>query len=203
MPKSLAGKISVRVTALLLALSAVLPAGCVKVQFEPETRQQQTDTATLQSKEMRSRWAERISRETTGQRLWSARGLVDSVTVQYLLFGNMVAERWRAANQSQTQPMTDTDARAMVSKGTEAQQPMFKAYEDMFEFALEQIKLTREVDDSTLSLLTKYGDYLYESYSDVFYPTGTVEQYEEKMYVLRQTGHDLGKALDDALRVYR
>lgn len=190
-------------TALGVALAIALIAGCVKVQFEPETNQQQTDAASIQSKEMRSQWAEKLNLETTGQKLWSTKTLVDSAASQYFRYGELVAERWRAGNQSQPQPMTDTDVRLMITKGTETQQPMFKAYEDMLEFAIEQIKLTHEVDDSTVALLTSYGDYLYESFSGVFYPVGTVDQYEEKMYKIRQDGHDLSRAIDEALRVHR
>ena len=177
--------------------------GCVKVQFEPETKQQQSDAATLQGKDMRGKWAERLQRESTGEKMRSTKTLVDSVVYRYLQFGDMVAERWRAGNQQQAQPMTDLDVRKMIASKTEAQQPTFKAYEDMFEYALEQIKLTYEVDDSTTALLTNYGDYLYENYSAVFYPTGTEPEFEEKLYQLRQRGEDLSRELDRSLLQYR
>lgn len=180
-----------------------LSAGCVKVHFEPETKQQQTDAAMLQGKDMRSQWAERLRAESTGQKLRTTKTFVDSVVSQYLQYGDLVAERWRAGNQSQPQPMTDIDARAMVSKGTEAQHPMFKAYEDMLEYAIEQIKLTHEVDDSTMVLLTKYGDHLYATYSAVFYPTGTEEQFEERLYQLRRQGQEMSRDLAQSLQVYR
>ena len=187
----------------ILVVLAPLYCGCVKVHFEPETKQQQTDAATLQSKDMRSQWAERLRGESVGQKLRSTKTLVDSVVTQYLRYGDLVAERWRAGNQSQTQPMTDTDIRAMVAKGTETQQPTFKAYEDMFEYALEQIKLSHQVDDSTIALMTKYGDHFYETYSTVFYLTGTVEQYEEKLYHLQQYGREMSDDLEQSLQVYR
>ncbi len=177
--------------------------GCVKVHFEPETKQQQTDASVVQSKDMRGQWAERLRAATTGGRLRMTKSLVDSVVSQYLKFGDQVAERWRAGNQSQPQPMTDTDVRAMIAKGTETQQPMFKAYEDMFEYSLEEMKLSREVDDSTIALMAKHGDYLYETYSAVFFPTGTVEQYEEKLYQLGRQGNDLRDELERSMQVYR
>jgi len=180
-----------------------LSAGCVKVHFEPETKQQQSDAAVLQGKDMRGQWAERLRAESTAQKLRTTKTFVDSVISQYLRYGDLVAERWRAGNQSQPQRMTDLDVRTMVSKGTEAQQPLFKAYEDMLEYAIEQIKLAREADDSTMTLMTKYGDHLYETYSAVFFPTGTVEQFEEKLYQLQQRGHEISDDLEQSLQVYR
>jgi hypothetical protein len=175
----------------------------MKVQFEPESKQQQSDAATLQGKDMRGKWGERMQRESTGDKMRSAKTLVDSVVYRYLQYGDMVAERWRAMNQQQSQPMTDLDVRKSIASGTEAQQPTFRAYEDMFEYALEQIKLTHEVDDSTLALFTNYGDFLYECFSAVFYPTGTEPEFEEKLYQLRQLGDDFSRELSYALRQYR
>ncbi|PWB69915.1 hypothetical protein C3F09_09925 [candidate division GN15 bacterium] len=188
---------------LAIVIGAGLLGGCVRVRFEPETKQQQTDASALQSKDMRSQWAARLQKETTGLKLRSTKTLVDSVTVQYLRYGDLVAERWRAGNQGQPQPMTEADVRAMVAKGTETQEPLFRAYEEMFEYALEQLKLSREVDDSTVALLTNYGNHLYDTYSAVFFPTGAVEQYENKLYQLGQNGRDLSEELDRVIRVYR
>lgn len=188
---------------LILLAACVLIAGCVKVQFEHETQQQQTDAAILQGKDMRGKWAERIQRESTGDKMRATKTLVDSVAYRYLQYGDMVAERWRGTNQNQAQQLTDLDVRKSIASGTEAQQPTFKAYEDMLEYALEQVKLTREVDDSTMSMLTRYGDHLYECFSAVFYPTGTEPEFEEKLYQLRQQGEDLSRELNRSLQQYR
>ena len=187
---------------IILAVS-VASAGCMKVQFESESKQQQSDAAALQGKDMRGKWAERMQRESTDEKMRSTKTLVDSVVYRYLQYGDLVAERWRAGNQQQPQPLTDVDIRKMVAGGTEAQQPTFKAYEDMLEYALEQVKLTHDVDDSTMARLTGYSDYLYECYSAVFFPTGTEPEFEDKLYQLRQKGDDLNRELERSLQQYR
>lgn len=192
-----------RALPLILLLTCVMTSGCVKVQFEHETQQQQTDAAALQGKDMRGKWAERIQRESTGEKMRTTKTLIDSVVFRYLQYGDMVAERWRATNQNQAQQVTDQDIRKSIASGTEAQQPTFKAYEDMLEYALEQLKLSHEVDDSTMAMLTRYGDHLYECFSAVFYPTGMEPEFEEKLYQLRQQGEDLSRELSRALQQYR
>jgi uncharacterized protein YggL (DUF469 family) len=197
------GGMPARMGVLLAGVLVLVTAGCVKIQTSGESRERQTEVSVNQGKDVQVQFAERMQAATVGQKLAMTKTFVDSVTANYLRYGTTLVDRWRGYNQSQPQPMTDAELRKMVSNWNETQQPLTQAYENTLEYALDEIKRTATVDQQTMSLLGRFRDQYYKVYSAAFYPSGTVDEYDDKLRMLREEIERTSRDLDLAIQRYR
>ena len=164
---------------------AVMPAvvvSCSAIKIETgQTQEEAVQSAEIRARQIRSDWANRFQQATPLEMGRLLTRHVDSVSARYVAYGFQVAAQWRDGNAGRGVNVPDREMREVVAAWTERQQPILMAYEDNLEYGLERVKETRYFGQDFLDLLAELVDQYYEVYSAVFYPSGTVEEYEETL----------------------
>lgn len=181
----------------------LLLAGCgVTVQTGPEDEQRQEEVSDYRARQIRSEWADRIRSASPIQKAELMKTLVDSVAASYLRYGRGVADDWDAANEHQGAAVPSSEMRDMIQRSNKSQAAIFKAYEDVLEHAMAEIRETYTFDQQTLNLLDEYADHFYKVNSAVFYPANTAEEYRSQIDDLQATTERMSEAIATNLRRY-
>jgi hypothetical protein len=177
--------------------------GCgVTIQTGPEDEQRQSEVSEARAKQIRADYATRFQGQDSKVIVGHLKYLVDSVSANYLRYGNEMAREWRNANEGRGTPVSDTEMGDLISRSNQSQQQIYGAYEDVVELGISRMKWLKEFDQTTLGLLAQFSQQFYEVRSTVFYPPDSVEKYEQ---VLAETQTDLermSRELTTELRRY-
>ena len=186
--------------ALILPLAMLFVVqGCVKIETgsSPEERQA---SAELRAKRIRAEWADRIHNSSPAQIADMTAGLIANIAEQYLDYGNRVAGQWREAIEGRRQDVSADEMRRMVELWTKDEKPVLVANEDNIEYGVGRLKETGYLTPAGVESLDSAVSAYYELYSAVFYPAGSVTEYEDRLFeresaikrLLEQFRSDLG-----------
>ncbi len=187
-------------SAVILTLATI---SCIKVNIQSETPERRTQASELQGKDFRVQFAERMRNTTPAQKFEMTRNLIDSVTANYLRYGRNVAEQWRQASAGRGQVVSDAEMRDVITNTNLTQQPLTQAYEESIDYGIEQIKLSQGIDPTLLKQLQDYRDHFYKVYNGVFFPKGTVTEYDGRLSDLQTDGETMSRKMADAVRQLR
>ncbi len=163
----------------LVALSLLFLAGCgITIQTGPEDEQRRTEVSGSRAKQVRGEYATLFQGANSKAIAGHVKNLIDSVSANYSRYGLQMVSEWRAGNQGRGAPVPDTEIRDLISRSNQSQQELLGAYEDIVELGISRIKELREFDQHSLGLLDQFAQQFYEVRSTVFFPSGTVGQYE-------------------------
>jgi len=190
---------------VLAALAVVLGiAGCgVTIQTGPQTAEEATQSSEVQARTMRARWMNQLEAAQPVEKVTMLTVLIDSVSSLYTGYGYDVADQWRQGNEGRGENISDAEMREMVQRWTKTQQPLLQSYEDVIEFALEHIRKDNFFDETTDGLIMSLAEQFYEVYSRVFYPVGTLADYEYGLSRLQATTQELSDQVRADLLRYR
>gem|GEM_PF-646749 len=187
----------------LLLTGALLVSSCSAIKIETgQTQEEAVQSAEARAKQIRSDWANRFQQATPLEMARLLSRHVDSVSAWYVAYGFDVAAQWREGNTGRGEIVPDREMREVVAVWTERQQPILVAYEDNLEYGLEQIKETGHFGQDLLDLLSEFADQYYKVYSAVFYPSGSVEEYEETLNRIKHETESLSIRLKTELDRY-
>ena len=177
--------------------------GCgVTIQTGPEDKQRLAEVSDTRAREIRSEYSERIRAADPMQKAEILKTLVDSVSANYFRYGERVADDWDAGNQARGAETPASDMRSMVERSNESQRSIFAAYEDVVDLAMEEMKIDRVFDQSSMELLEKFRGQFFKNYSIVFYPSGSASQYRDAVYDAQSETEKQSRELQDDLRRY-
>ncbi len=169
---------------LFLAVIAITFSGCVKIETGA-TVEEATETNEVRAKQIRSQWAERLSRVNSDKdRAIAVKDYVDSVSAVYIRYGFTVADEWRKGNEGRGKEVEASEMRQVVDAWVKTQRPILMAYEDNMEYGIglvRESKSSEPVPQSALVLLDSLASQYYNTYSAVFYPNHNVQSYEEEL----------------------
>jgi len=176
---------------------------CSAIKIETgQTQEEAVQSAEARAKQIRSDWAIRFQQATPLEMAQLLSRHVDSVSALYVAYGFEVAAQWREGNTGRGEIVPDREMREVVAIWIERQQPILAAYEDNLEYGLEQIKETGYFGRDLLDLLSEFADQYYKVYSAVFYPSGSVEEYEETLNRVKHETESLSIRLNTELDRY-
>ncbi|MBD3404447.1 hypothetical protein GF420_16265 [candidate division GN15 bacterium] len=178
----------------LLAIIVMASAGCVKVETSSAGPEQRTQSAENTAADLRSDWARRLDGATGPETAGMLGRQVDAITSRYVDYSRRVADEWRKGNDGRGQPIPDTEMREFVQGWVSTEQPILTAHDDMVEYAYAQLREGREVDESTIEVTRRLIESYYELYTAVFFPTGTVVDYE---YTVGEARSDIEEILTE------
>jgi len=162
---------------------------CSAIKIETgQTHDEAVESAKEQAKQIRANWANRFQQATPQEMARLISRHVDTITARYIAYGFQVAAQWREGNEGRGMEVPDSEMREIVLVWTEKQQPILEAYEDNLEYGIERIKETGYFGEDFLNLLFELADQYYDVHSAVFYPNGTVEEYEKALTLVE---HDM------------
>jgi hypothetical protein len=192
-----------RLLTVLTAVSAIFfTAGCIKIQTGPMSQEEATDAASLRAKDMEVNWRNRLLGATSIEKMNLTKALIDTASSNFIRYGMSVADEWRKGSSARGQAVADSEMRTQIDRWNKSQQPIIQAYESMIEYAVGEIEALNIFDADALLALKECRDHFYQVYSGVFYPTGTVEDYEAKLRDLQSQGIRLSDQLAQELRRY-
>ena len=188
---------------MLPAILVLVMTGCVKIETGPETEEQLTQSSDLRGRDFRVTWVNRFTGKTPVEKGQMYNDLIDSVSSVYLRYGYNVADEWRKGNAGRGQLVPDAEMQKVVEASVRTQKPMFQAYEDALEYAYRQLDESGTYSPSDMGIFKRHLDELYRIYSVVFYPSGTVDDYELALRDLESNQRSLGDSVIEMLDRYR
>lgn len=186
----------------LLALVSGLWLGCqsVKISTGPPTDEQATSSSEARAKELKTEWYSRLNAASPPQKMALVLDLVDSTAAQLVRYGYRIADLWHDANRGSGREVPDTEMRQVVENSIRNDLPLLESFEEMLEFGVAEILRAEYFDDPAIGALKAFQEQYYDVYSAVFYPAGTVDDYEYRLGTLesetRETGAQLQRELD-------
>lgn len=183
-----------------IVLSALLSsAGCVKIETG-QTIEEAEASSEDRAGRIRSDWADRIQGSSPRQMAELLKIHIDSTTARYVDYGFRIGREWETGNRGRGEVIPADEMTTIVEGWNRAQKPIMTADEDNMEYAWAELKATRHFDPTSLDLFKQLVDKYYEVYSVVFYPAGTVGDYEESLYRVRlateRVSIELGRILE-------
>lgn len=177
--------------------------GCVKIETGPETAEQRTETSELRARDFKVNWVSRFGRISQIQKADQLHTLIDSVSMKYFYYARQVADQWRQGNTGRGTQVPDSEMREMVSRWNESEVPLLDAYEEVVEYSIRDLNDSAFFNESVLKQFRENIELFYEIRNKVFYPSGTVEEYELKIEYLKSQLKEQSFNLEQELRRYR
>ena len=140
--------------------------------------EQRADLSSQTASDMRSEWASRLAGVDTRGKALLLTSHIERVSRVLDNYSEQIADRWREGNQGRGQEIPDSEMRGIVTASIEGERPVLQAYEDMIEYAYRQIREADQFEAETMAEMKTMIDHYYELYSLVFFPTGSVSEYE-------------------------
>ena len=186
---------------LTLILSVII-SGCVHIETGPESKEQRTETSELQARDFRINWVGRFDPAPPVEKALLLKDLLDTVADKYLGYGSRVADEWHQGNTGRGKTVPDSEMRQVVTAWNASEQPLLDAYEETVEYSIGKIKDAAFFDSDVIELFRENIELFYQIRSGVFYPTGTVEDYEYQLDELRKRQGGLSENLGYELSRY-
>ena len=187
---------------VVVVLSALLTAGgCVKIETG-QTIEEAEASSEDRAGRLRSDWAGRIQRSSPLQVGQLLKMHIDSTAARYVEYGFRIAREWETGSQGRGEIIPADEMTTIVEGWNRGQKPILKADEDNLEYAWAELQAGRHFDRTTEDLFKQMVNQYYEVYSIVFYPVGTVADYEESLYQVRSETERLSTELDRMLAGY-
>ena len=157
----------------------------------------------MRAKDFRINWANRFSEASPVRKAELLKNLIDSVSVRYLRYGYRVVDEWRQGNAGRGTDIPDSEMREVVTRWNEDEQPVIDAYEDVMEYSMNEIKRTNHFDSGIIKSYERNIEHFYKINSGVFFPSGTVDDYEFRLDELKADQEDMSSSLTGELDNYR
>lgn len=177
--------------------------GCVKLETGPPTDEQEKRASQYRGKDIRVEWSQRLQNAPGPEKGYILKLLVDSVGARYLEYGRTVASDWRALSAAQGHEVPAAQMRQSIKDANDQQAPVFKAWEDVIEFGLQEMTRDAIYAPGTMELLTEFTDQFYNVYSTVFYPVDRSDLYEDDLATARSDLERFSLQVDQELARYR
>ncbi len=178
-------------------------AGCIKIQTGPVTPEQATENSNTKAKDYMVNWHNRLQGASSIEKMTIVTTFIDSVTSNYLRYGATVAQEWRRGSATRDQAIADSEMRTQMDRWNKTQRPVIQAYESMVEYGVEQVTLTNVFDKGTIDLLNQEREFYYKTYSTVFFPVGTADDYESRLQDLKGEWRRLSGDMTQAMQRYQ
>ncbi|MEW5796299.1 MAG: hypothetical protein AB1772_08040 [Candidatus Zixiibacteriota bacterium] len=196
----------VRATILLIALTVVTilsTCSAVHIRTGPPTDAEATQRSEDQGRRFRTEWADRLQRTDPINQAEMLRVFLDSTTTRFIRFGRQINDWWREESKRRGVQVPIEQVRAAVERSSQIDLPLLDAYEDVLEYGVTLIKEARFFDSPAQERLVQYRDLYLETYSAVFYPNGTREEFDLQLQGLESRTQQASRDLEAELARYR
>jgi hypothetical protein len=188
---------------VLALFGLIMISGCVHIETGPESKEQRTETSAMRARDFRVNWVGRFDPAPPVEKALLLKDLLDSVSDKYLGYGSRVADEWHQGNTGRGKQVPDSEMQQMVTAWNASEQPLLDAYEETVEYSIGRIKDAAFFDSDVIKLFRENIELFYQIRSDIFYPAGTVEDYEYRLDELRKRQRGLSESLGSELSRYQ
>jgi hypothetical protein len=177
--------------------------GCISVETGPATEEQQRRHSNVQASDVTHDWSERFRQAEAHERGFVVKMLIDSVSAHYFRYGRRVADDWISRNESSPAQVSAETVREGMQRSNESLEPVFRAYEEVIEFTITEMKRDGPYNQPTFELLDSFADQFYKVYSSVFFPRGSARDYVDILEDSRAETESISQNLAEELERYR
>ena len=192
-------KSAVRISLLLFLSGLWLGCQSVKISTGPPTDEQAANSSEARGKELKTEWYSRLNAASPQEKMVLVRNFADSTVAQLVRYGYRIADLWHDANTGSGREVPETEMRQVVENSTRNDLPLLESFEQTLEYGVAEILRTEYFDDSAIHALKALQSQYYNVYSAVFYPAGTVSDYEYRLGTLETETREVSAQLQQEL----
>jgi hypothetical protein len=171
------GKPHLRTTIVLFGIASIVACSAVRIETG-QTREEAVESSEDLARGIRAEWATRIKSVSPTEIAALEADLIGQVVDIYVGFGRRVAEQWHEAESGRGEVVAAEEMRKMIDLWVEREWPILKAREDNIEYGADRLREDGIVSESALEAVNKLVLHMYEVYNAVFFPMGTLSDYE-------------------------
>ncbi|MEK7775276.1 MAG: hypothetical protein AAB305_05275 [Candidatus Zixiibacteriota bacterium] len=186
--------------ALFLAVEICLLMSCRAIKIETgATAEEQTASNSERASSYKREWASTFNSLGPKEQIAFFKRHVDSTVSRYVAYGKSVAKQWHEGSAGRGAVISDDEMRKVVEQWISTQKPFLDANDDILEYGLSRLKERRDINGEVLSAITQLSAGYYDCQSAIFFPSGTIDDYENRMLdsqsELQRTSADLERML--------
>lgn len=186
----------------VLVLTVVL-SGCSSVRIHTgPTSETAAESSERQAGQIRASFYRQLQSASPAEKVNLLGGQIDSVSERYFEYGFDVAREWRFGNEGRGTAIPAAEMRGVVDGWISTQKPILRAWEDNIEEARRQIMESRFFPQAVHDVIDRFVDQYYSAFGVVFYPAGSVFDYENELHQARAETQRLSRALKEAIAGY-
>ena len=188
----------------IIGLVFLLTMGCssVRIQTGPPTEKQATAASEDRGQGMRSKWADQLGRARPMEKMWMVRQLIDSTGALLLRIGRQISQQWSEGEVGRGQEIPPDEMRGVIEASFRTDQPLLDAYDEMVDYGVDEVRLTRHFDETTIGYLTELRDHYDRIHGEVLYPSLGRVAYEDNLLDLGYEAERLSAQLKQDLERY-
>jgi hypothetical protein len=180
----------------LLLLGTLTACAGFSIEHNPGDERSDMTDSEITASTMRTQWRELIEDSNPLQIAFLMKDLVDSTTASYIRYGQrVIVVEWRDASQQQGGQVPAAQIADAVRDWNRTQWPLLRAHRDNLGYAYRRVSETGYFGEDMLSAMRALMDHYDRVYDQVFEPTGSAAQYQQRLY-------DLESATETAARDY-
>jgi hypothetical protein len=186
--------------ALFMAVVILSLMSCRAIRIETgATAEEQTTSNSKRASSYKREWASTFSSLGPKEQINFFKRHVDSTISRYVAYGKSVAEQWHEGSVGRGAVISDDEMRKVVEQWISSQKPFLDANDEILEYGLSRLKERKDIDSEILSAVANLVAGYYDCHSAIFFPSGTVDDYENRMLdsqsALQRTSADLERML--------
>lgn len=185
-----------------LTLLTLMACSSVRIQTGPPTEKQATAASEDRGQGMRSKWADQLGRAKPMDKMWMVRQLIDSTDALLIRIGRQISRQWNEGEVGRGSEIAPDEMRGVIDASLKTDQPMLDAYDEMVDYGIEEVRLTRFFDEQTMGLLMKLRDHYDRVHGEVLFPSVGRVDYDDSLHDLKYQAEDLSAQLKYDLERY-
>jgi hypothetical protein len=175
-----------------LVVCSLLFASCKAIKIETgATAEEQTASNTERSSNYKREWSVLFNSLGRIDQIRLLQRHIDSTAFRYVSYGKSIAEQWKEGSAGRGAPISDDEMRVVVDQWIATQKALLDANDEILEYGLFRLKEQKDVDPEIMSAVHSLADRYYDCHGTVFLPSGTAQDYENRVF-------ENHRALEDA-----
>ncbi len=184
-------------------IAMLVAGGCgVKVQTG-QTPDEAVESSDRRADIMRREWASQLATASPLMKANMVATRIDSTAALFLGFGQQVIDEWLKANRGRGVEVPASEMREVVDAWIGTQRPIIDAHEDNINQGMREVEATSYFDRPILDKLRDMVRQYDAIYSAVFFPNGTVDDYNDALIRERTVLYELSEEVHRDLERYR
>lgn len=183
----------------LLAGATLLSCGAVRIETgasQEETTASNSDRASQYKRD----WVSIFNSYGLKEQISFLQRHVDSTAAKYQDFGESIVAQWREGTEGRGRAISDEEMRVIVDKWIATQKPYLTANDDILEYGITRLKERPDMFSDIIPAIEELAGRYYDCSGAIFYPSGTVEQFEnriiENISRLQESSEKLNRLLE-------
>jgi hypothetical protein len=177
-------------------------AGCKAIKIETgASAEEQTVSNSERAGNYKREWAAQFYTLNQTDQILLFQRHVDSTSARYVAYGKSITDQWKEGNEGRGAPISDDEMRTVVDRWISTQKAFLDANDEILEYGLYRLKEKKDISAEMMTAISEMAERYYACHGAVFLPSGTAEDYENRIFDshndLQETSAYLSRLLKD------